>query len=146
MGGIELLRNLDDMPNTPPIIVVSGKSSMSEAVQSMKSGALDFIEKPLERDTLLSSVERAFAQCGHFNKISAAREAARDHLAKLTARQHEITGRVLDGQPSKNIAADLGISQRTVENHRATIMHRTGARSLPALAQMVMCNRCALAT
>jgi two-component system CheB/CheR fusion protein len=51
---------------------------------------------------------------------------------------------VLAGHPSKNIAADLGISQRTVENHRASIMQRTGARSLPALAQLVMCNRCAL--
>ncbi len=70
--------------------------------------------------------------------LSVWRESAANHFAKLTPRECEIMGLVLAGQPSKNIAADLGISQRTVENHRATIMHKTGSRSLPALAQLAM--------
>jgi two-component system CheB/CheR fusion protein len=141
MGGLEILRRLGDMATTPPIIVVSGSSGIPEAVQSMKQGAMDFIEKPLERDVLLACVGRAFAQCGRLDKMSAERDSVRDRLAKLTARQREVMDRVLDGQPSKNIAADLKISQRTVENHRHAMMHRTGAPSLPALARMVMYSR-----
>jgi two-component system CheB/CheR fusion protein len=70
--------------------------------------------------------------------VSHLKEVATDHLADLTPRQREIMKLVLKGHPSKNIAADLGISQRTVENHRASIMHKTGATSLPALARLVI--------
>jgi two-component system CheB/CheR fusion protein len=66
------------------------------------------------------------------------RESAATHLAGLTPRQREVMNRVLAGEPSKNIAADLGISQRTVENHRASIMKRTGSKSLPALARLAL--------
>jgi two-component system CheB/CheR fusion protein len=142
MSGLELLHRLGERPDGPPIIVVSGSSGISEAVQSMRQGALDFIEKPVARDRLVASVERAFARSRRAEKVSSSREAALGRLSQLTLRQREILDRVLAGQPSKNIAADLGISQRTVENHRASIMKRTGARSLPALAQLVMCNRC----
>ncbi len=74
---------------------------------------------------------------GLLRKLLAWREAAVSRVAELTAREHEIMGLVLAGQPSKNIAADLGISQRTVENHRASIMKKTGSKSLAALAQLI---------
>lgn len=140
MSGLELLDRMSDEANRTPVIVVSGSAEITEAVQSMKQGALDFIEKPVARDVLVASVKRALGRSRRSEKIS----QARGYLNDLTARQLQIMGLVLEGQPSKNIAADLGISQRTVESHRASIMHRTGARSLPALAQLIMCNRCAL--
>jgi DNA-binding NarL/FixJ family response regulator len=71
-------------------------------------------------------------------KLVVLREAAARSLSNLTTRQHQVMQRVLDGHPSKNIASDLGISQRTVENHRASIMKKTGAHSLPALARLVL--------
>ena len=121
-----------------PTIIISGSSDISEAVQSMKSGATDFIEKPIAPETLLCAVRKALEQSRRMNAVSHLKEVAVDHLANLTPRQNEIMNLVLAGQPSKNIAADLGISQRTVENHRASIMHKTGATSLPALARLVI--------
>ncbi|MEO9230354.1 MAG: LuxR C-terminal-related transcriptional regulator, partial [Devosia sp.] len=72
------------------------------------------------------------------DRLLASRHEAANHMASLTPRQRQIMTKVLAGQPSKNIAADLGISQRTVENHRASIMKRTGSKSLPALARLAV--------
>ena len=104
----------------------------------MKAGASDFIEKPIGPTELVASVERALEQARDSNKLTAWREAATNHIAGLTARQREIMELVLAGHPNKNIAADLGISQRTVENHRASIMKKTGAKSLPALVRLAL--------
>jgi two-component system CheB/CheR fusion protein len=138
MGGLALLRHMRDMADTTPVIVVSGSSAIDEAVRSMKKGALDFIEKPVRGEQLVASVKRALDLSRQSKEISGIRDAALEHLRGLTLRQREIMARVLAGNPSKIIAADLGISQRTVENHRASIMKRTGARSLPELARLVM--------
>src|SRR4029077_9363464 len=108
------------------------------AVKAMKAGALDFIEKPIGRAELLASIERALELSQDANKLLEVREAAAAHLAGLTPRQRDVMERVLAGQPSKNIAADLGISRRTVENHRAAIMKRTGSKSVPALARLAL--------
>jgi two-component system CheB/CheR fusion protein len=104
----------------------------------MKAGAVDFIEKPVGRIELLASLDRALDQARDGTKITAWRAEAASHVASLTARQREIMTLVLEGHPSKNIAMDLGISQRTVENHRAAIMQRTGVTSLPALARLAL--------
>ena len=104
----------------------------------MKAGVSDFIEKPISRDELLASVERALEQSRGSSKLSARREDAARHFAGLTPRQHQIMELVLAGHPSKNIAADLRISQRTVENHRASIMKKTGSKSVPALARLAL--------
>ena len=104
----------------------------------MKAGASDFIEKPVSRGELLASVEHALDVARDSSILTTRREAAAAHVASLTPRQQEIMERVLAGQPSKNIAADLGISQRTVENHRAAIMRKTASKSLPALARLAL--------
>jgi two-component system CheB/CheR fusion protein len=104
----------------------------------MKAGALDFVEKPLNHRDLRASVERALEQSRDSGKSLAWREAAAKRIAALTTRQRQIMDLVLAGQLSKNIAADLGISQRTVETHRASIMKKTGAKSLPALARLAL--------
>ena len=108
------------------------------AIKAMKAGATDFIEKPFSRDELLASVGRALEMARDAGNIVAAHRDAADKIASLTPRQREVMDMVLAGHPSKNIAADLRISQRTVENHRAEIMARTGSKSLPALARLAL--------
>jgi two-component system CheB/CheR fusion protein len=138
MSGLDLLKRLKDEGHLPPAIMITGDGDVSIAVKAMKAGASDFIEKPVGRDELASAVARALEQGRDAGKRSAWQEEAASQVAGLTARQHQVMEMVLAGHPSKNIAADLGISQRTVENHRASIMKKTGSKSLPALARLAV--------
>jgi two-component system CheB/CheR fusion protein len=138
MSGIDVLERLHEAGHAPPAIVITGHSDVPMAIRAMKAGAADFIEKPVERAGLLASVARAIEGAGDATRLAAGRDAAAAQVASLTARQREIMRLVLAGHPSKNIAADLGISQRTVENHRASIMRKTGSASLPALARLAL--------
>ena len=138
MKGIELLRQLRETGRKIPAIMITGNSDVQMAVQAMKAGASDFIEKPVSGIELLGSIGRALEQSLDSNKITAWHEDAAHHLIDLTARQRQIMEMVLAGKPSKIIASDLGISQRTVENHRASIMKKTGSKSLPALARLAL--------
>ncbi|MCW2318951.1 two-component system CheB/CheR fusion protein [Rhodoblastus acidophilus] len=138
MGGLDLLRHLQQEGSKIPAVMMTGKADVAMAVEAMKAGASDFIEKPISREELLTSVTRAFDQAHDSGKLVAWREAASAQIAGLTERQKQIMAMVLAGAPSKNIAVDLGISQRTVENHRAEIMKRTGAKSLPELARLAV--------
>jgi two-component system CheB/CheR fusion protein len=116
----------------------TGKGDVAMAVQAMKAGASDFIEKPIGVDGLLASVDRALGRSRDAAKQAAWRAEAASRIGGLTQRQREIMDLVLSGHPNKNIAADLGISQRTVENHRAAVMMKTGTKSLPALARLAV--------
>ena len=138
MSGIELLQRLRSEGHRLPAIVMTGHGDVPMAVQAMKAGANEFIEKPVRGDELQSCLDRALEQSRDGNALAAMRESATEHVARLTAREREIMDLVLAGQPSKNIASDLGISQRTVENHRASIMKKTGVKSLPALARLAL--------
>jgi len=138
MKGLELLRRLHDGGDGLPAIMITGNSDVRMAVQAMKAGAFDFIEKPVGREELLACVEQALEQARGADRRPVWHATAAEQLASLTDRQREILDLVLAGHPSKNIAADLGISQRTVENHRAAIMKKTGAKSLPALARLAL--------
>src|SRR6185312_3390934 len=138
MSGLELLQHLSHANHRLPAIMITGNGDVPMAVQAMKAGALDFIEKPFNQSDLRASVERALEQSRDSGKLLAWREAAANHIAALTPRQRQIMDLVLSGHPSKNIAADLGISQRTVETHRASIMKKTGAKSLPSLARLAV--------
>ncbi len=138
VSGLELIQHLRKMGDNIPAIMITGNSDVTMAVEAMKAGASDFIEKPISGLELIASVERSLDQ----NKDSGKREAwnkeAAKHIAELTQRQREIMDMVVAGHPSKNIAADLNISQRTVENHRAAIMAKTGCKSIPALARLAL--------
>jgi two-component system, chemotaxis family, CheB/CheR fusion protein len=138
ISGMELMQRLKKEGRCPPSIVITGKSDVHIAVEAMKSGASDFIEKPVGRSELLASIDHALERALSATRLSAWREIAASQIAKLTSRQRQIMDLVLAGHPSKNIAADLGISRRTVENHRASIMRRTGLKSLPALARLAL--------
>ena len=118
--------------------MITGQGDVPMAVEAMKAGAADFIEKPIRRDELFASIDRALEQTRDSAKLSVRREAAATRLAGLTARQRQVMELVLAGHPSKNIATDLGISQRTVENHRAAVMKKTGSNSLSALIRLAL--------
>jgi two-component system CheB/CheR fusion protein len=138
MSGLDLLRKLRRGGDTLPSVMITGNSDVPMAVQAMKAGADDFIEKPIGYQDLLNAIDKALEHAMDGAKRAAWRQQAALHIADLTPRQRQIMDLVLAGQPSKNIAADLGISQRTVENHRASIMKRTGSQSLPALARLAV--------
>jgi two-component system CheB/CheR fusion protein len=138
MNGMELLRQLRAAHAGLPSIVITGRSDVSVAVAAMRAGASDFIEKPVSRVELLASIARVIEQSRDSATPPTWRAEAARQLASLTPRQREVMDRVLAGHPSKNIALDLAISQRTVENHRASIMRKAGVSSLPALARLAM--------
>lgn len=136
MSGIDLLHELRTRGDHMPVILITGSGDIGLAVEAMRTGACDFIEKPVRRVELLASIGRAIDQSHDIRLLDAAREDAAAHVAELTVRQREVMDMILAGHPNKNIAADLGISQRTVENHRAAIMHKMAAKSLPELARL----------
>ena len=138
MTGLELLKHLSEAGHQLPAIMITGNSDVSMAVRAMKAGASDFIEKPITGSDLLASIDQALEHAHDSHKLDAWKDSATVHLAGLTPRQRQIMEMVLAGHPSKNIAADLGISQRTVENHRAAIMKKSGSKSLPALARLAL--------
>jgi two-component system CheB/CheR fusion protein len=137
MDGFELLSRLEADKITLPSIMITGHGDISMAVRAMQAGASDFLEKPFGHEELIASITHALAQSRE-SEPSSERRAAAARFTGLTARQRQILDLVLAGHPSKNIAADLGISQRTVENHRAAIMRKTGSRSIPALIRLAV--------
>jgi two-component system CheB/CheR fusion protein len=138
MSGLDLLRQLQAAHDPLPAIMITGHSDVPIAVEAMRAGAVDFIEKPIGRQQLLDTIERALDHSQTGVALAQWREAATRHMSKLTPRERQIMELVLAGQSSKNIAADLGVSQRTVENHRAAVMRKTGSTSLPALARLAL--------
>lgn len=132
------IRRLPVKSHKPPAIKITDMGDLMMAFEAMEAGASDFIEKPVIGRDLLSSIEWAFEASHQLKKLQVRRDIAASIISRLTARQRQIMDMVLAGHPSKNIAANLGISQRTVENHRATIMKKTGSKSLPALARLVL--------
>jgi two-component system CheB/CheR fusion protein len=138
MGGIALLERLKAGNRGLPAIMLTGHGDIAMAVRAMKAGAADFLEKPVRPDELLASIERAFERTRDAAKLSAWRQAAAERIARLTPRERDVMDRVVEGHPNKVIAYDLGISQRTVENHRAAVMKRTGMATLPDLIRLVM--------
>jgi two-component system CheB/CheR fusion protein len=138
MSGLELLQRRKREGHRLPAIMITGQGDVPMAVEAMKAGAADFIEKPVGSDELFAGIERVLQQTRDSAEFSVRREVAATRLAGLTARRRQIMELVLAGHPSKNIAADLGISQRTVENHRAAVMKKTGSHSLSALIRLAL--------
>jgi two-component system CheB/CheR fusion protein len=138
LGGLSLLQKLGAAADPLPVIMTTDTSDIRIAVGAMKAGAVDFLEKPIGGDELIACIRRALAGARLASAKAADRGEALLHFEALTPRQRQIMELVLSGHPSKNIAADLGISQRTVENHRAAIMRKSGSKSLPALARLAL--------
>lgn len=140
LGGVEVIARIRAGGSEMPAIVMTGNGAVPMAVAAMKAGAMDFIEKPVRGPELAASVSRALALNRSPSAASTARSVATGRMAGLTTRQKQILRMILAGRPNKNIAADLSISQRTVENHRAAIMRKTGSDSLPDLVRTALAS------
>jgi two-component system, chemotaxis family, CheB/CheR fusion protein len=136
IDGFELLAQIAATGTAPPAIVITGQGDIATAVQAMKAGAVDFIEKPIDPDALLACINRALQRSESPNERSARRAAAAMRIASLTAREREVMELVVAGHANKEIAYRLGISQRTVETHRAAVMKKMGAPSLADLIRL----------
>jgi two-component system, chemotaxis family, CheB/CheR fusion protein len=138
MGGLELLERLKTEHGGPPAIMITGHADIRLAVQAMKAGAVAFLEKPVRYDELLYNIERALEFSRNAAAIGSLREAVAKRMAGLTARERQVVELVVEGNPNKQIAYVLGISQRTIETHRATAMKKLGARSLSELIHLTI--------
>ncbi|MBU8536747.1 response regulator [Falsiroseomonas tokyonensis] len=138
MDGLALLAALRPHAQRMPAIMVTGHGDVRMAVRAMTAGAIDFIEKPIGRADLLRSIAAANARIANAMSEATERAEMAGRLRRLTPRQREILDRVVAGSPSKIIAAELLLNQRTVENHRAAIMAKLGVRSLPELIRKVV--------
>jgi two-component system response regulator FixJ len=138
MSGVELLKRLREVDAMLPAIVITGHGDVQMAVEAMKNGALDFIEKPFSDDVLIQSIRRAVNAAATKLGNDATVAATRERLASLSERERQVLKGVVAGQPNKTIAFDLGISPRTVEVYRAGLMAKMQAKSLPELVRMVM--------
>jgi two-component system response regulator FixJ len=138
INGVELLARLRDQGTMLPAIVITGHGDVQMAVDAMKNGALDFIEKPFSDAILIASIERAVEIAASKVKNEAAIEATRLRLSSLSEREAQVLKGVVAGQANKTIAFELGISPRTVEVYRAGLMAKMQAKSLADLVRMVM--------
>ncbi len=137
MSGLALQSHLSSFPLHPPIIIITGHGDVSMAVQAVQAGALDFLEKPFKEQTLLESIYRGIEkdaeQRGEASKVA----EVQARVDRLTSREKEVMGEVVAGKRNKVIAYDLGISQSTVEAHRAKVMDKMEAESLSDLMRMI---------
>lgn len=138
MSGVDLLRHLRAAQAMMPAIVITGHGDVPMAVEAMRAGALDFIEKPFEDQVLIEAIERAAAQIARDPSGTDDVAAIRARLKDLTEREQQVLLGVVAGHANKTIAYDLNISPRTVEVHRANVMSKMQAKSLPELVRMAL--------
>jgi len=138
MGGIELLKELQKRPGPLAVIIITGHGDVPLAVEAMKNGAIDFLEKPFDDAVLLRSVKAAFNQRGQMEKREAERAEILEKLAALSNRERQVLEGLVAGLPNKSIAFDLSISPRTVEIYRANLMTKMEADSLSDLVRMAL--------
>ena len=138
MSGIDLLKRLREMKIDVPVIVITGHGDVPLAVEAMKVGAIDFLEKPFDDEVLLASVRAAIERRGGAIKRDAERAEIESKLAGLSNRERDVLVGLVAGQANKQIAFDLGISPRTVEIYRANLMSKMQAGSLSELVRMAL--------
>jgi two-component system response regulator FixJ len=138
IDGIELLRRLKGMNVAVPVIVITGHGDVPLAVEAMKIGATDFLEKPFDDTALLDAVQAALGQGEQARAQNAERQDIATRLAALSTRERQVLDGLVAGHPNKTIAFDLGISPRTVEIYRANLMSKMQASSLSNLVRMAL--------
>lgn len=138
MNGLELQRRLGELESGLPVIVMTGHGDVPLAVEAMKAGAVDFIEKPFDDEVLLSAVRAALARHAQESARDARTLEIQDRIKRLSEREREVLDRLVAGKPNKVIAFELGISPRTVEVYRANVMTKMQADSLSELVRMAL--------
>lgn len=138
LSGLDLLRRLRELKIAMPVIVITGHGDVPLAVEAMKGGAVDFLEKPFDDTVLLGAVRSALSAQATDRERQALRSAIHDRLALLSARERQVLEGLVVGHANKTIAYDLGISPRTVEIYRAHVMTKMEANSLSDLVRMAL--------
>ena len=138
MSGVDLLRRLKELGIDIPVIVITGHGDVQLAVEAMKTGAVDFLEKPFDDEVMLASVRSALSKGERAAHHDAERLALNERLATLSSRERDVLEGLVEGHPNKIIAFNLGISPRTVEIYRANVMTKMKAESLSVLVRMAL--------
>lgn len=138
MSGLQLFKEMNRRRMSWPVLFITGHGDVPMAVEAMRDGAFDFVQKPFRENELLERVQQAVTQDRADRVHESELSAIHDRLDSLTNRERDVLGRIVDGCANKVIAIDLDISQRTVEQHRARVMEKMQARSLAHLIRMVI--------
>lgn len=138
ISGLDLLRRLSDRLPQFPVIVLTGEADVPTAVEALKNGALDLIEKPYSAETIVAAVRQALSQLEVRTDRDSRRSEAAERMSALSAREREVLAGVVKGLSNKEIARELGISPRTVEAYRANLMMKMAADSLSDLVRMAI--------
>ena len=138
MDGLEVQRRLNELGALLPVVFVTGHGDVAMAVQAMHAGAIDFIEKPIGRDRLLSSVARAIDAGRNSRRDEEVKSEIAARIDRLTARERDVLGQLVMGRSNKAAARHLGVSHRTIEIYRKNVMTKTGAKSLSHLVRMAI--------
>jgi two-component system response regulator FixJ len=138
MSGLELQEELNERGAVIPVIFITGHGDVPMAVEAMRHGAFDFLQKPFRDQDLIDRVQQALARDKEVRESLKQHARIRACIASLTPREREVLDLLTQGKANKMMAQDLGLSQRTVEIHRAHVMEKMGARSVAQLVRMVM--------
>jgi len=138
LSGLELVRRLKDRGFTLPVIVITGHGDVPLAVEAMRAGVIDFIEKPFEEDVLIGSIRRALVTSTEAKVQDPERQRFEEMLSGLSGREKDVLRGVVAGKMNKVIAFELGISPRTVEVYRANVMSKTKANGLSDLVRIAL--------
>lgn len=138
MSGLDLQRHLGERHQYIPILLISGHADVPMAVEAMKRGAVDFIEKPIQGDVLLDRVRNCLLQDADRRRTQAEAAAIRTRLETLTAREREVADLIAEGLPNKKIASQLGISVKTLDVHRSHILSKLGLRTNAELVRIMV--------
>ncbi len=135
-SGLELLQQLRQEDAAPPVVFLSGDSDAESGVAAMKLGAVDYLVKPADDQALIAAVRKALQRNAAERRLGAEREASRERIGRLSAREREIMAHVIRGRLNKQIAADLAIAEQTVKQHRGRVMDKIGVRTVPELLRV----------
>jgi FixJ family two-component response regulator len=137
LDGIELQEQLARRGSLLPIVFLTGKADVASTVRAMKSGAVDFLTKPADKSALLAAIAEAFERNIALRKLRRDRAALEARLAQLTPREREVLLHLLSGRRNKQLAADLGIVEKTIKVHRARVLHKLEVRTLSELIRLM---------
>ena len=138
MNGLELHRKLIHDKIALPVVFVTGHGNVPMAVEAMQMGAVNFLEKPVQEQELWNSIRAAIELDAQTRRRRARRQIAEERLSRLTVGEHEVLNLILEGKMNKEIASELGLSTRTIEDRRAKLMKKMDASCLAELIQLVM--------
>lgn len=141
MSGLELQERLGERGILLPVIIITGYADVPVAVRALKSGAIDFIEKPVNDQVLLERVQQAIREDAEANRVRASRHAIAERISTLSRREMQVANMVVEGMSTRKIAEALGLKPKTVEAHRASIMEKMGVRTVAEWVRMIVLYR-----